>query len=91
MRKKAHVAIDQQTQEIVSEIVKESSVSDGSMTENLLRQVKEEIQQVLTVGAYERKSDRDEIRKRGALPLIPPQKNTQFKSGAMAWSEIKQC
>ena len=37
---KVHVAVDQETQEIVAEVTTESSVSDGSMTEELLCQVK---------------------------------------------------
>jgi hypothetical protein len=78
---KVHVAIDQETQEIVAEIVTESSVSDGSMTEHLLCQVKGQIQKVLADGAYDRTNARNAIRKRGALPLIPPPKNAQFKGG----------
>jgi len=78
---KVHVAIDQETQEIVAEVTTESSVSDGSMTEELLCQVKGGIQQVLADGAYDRKDARNAIRKRGAQPLIPPPRNAKFKSG----------
>jgi hypothetical protein len=73
--------MDQETQEIVAEVTTESSVSDGSMTESLLCQVKGGIQQVLADGAYNRKDARNAIRKRGAQPLIPPPRNAQFKGG----------
>lgn len=72
---KIHVAIDARTQEIVGEIVTESSVDDGKAFPTVIGQVSKRVNTVIGDGAYDDKEVRDNIKKRGGRALIPPPKN----------------
>ncbi len=76
---KVHLAIDGKSQEIVAEMITASEVRDGKMTGPLLDQVKGKIKGVLADGAYDEKSARNEVKKRGAKALIPPPKNGRLR------------
>lgn len=77
---KVHIAIDPETQEIIAEVTTPSSVGDSAVVKDLMDQMKKSPKQVLADGAYDRQSARDEIKSRGAHPLIPPPKNAKYKS-----------
>jgi transposase-like protein len=72
---KLHVAIDEQTQEIVGEISTEATVDDGKAFPKVMRQVKGHPKNVIGDGAYDDRDVRDWIRKQGGKSLIPPPSN----------------
>lgn len=76
---KIHVAIDAKTQEIVAEVTTESNVADCRMTELLLDQVPDSVDEVIADGAYDRTQSREAIQKKKAKALIPPPKNARVK------------
>lgn len=76
---KLHIAIDAETQEIVSECTTESIVADSAVTRRLLKGVPGKIKQVLADGAYDRSSSRDTIKQMKAKALIPPPKNARYR------------
>lgn len=72
---KLHVAIDEQTQEIVGEIVTESTVDEGKAFPKVIQQVVGYPKTVIGDGAYDDGDIRDLIRKKGGKCLIPPPSN----------------
>jgi hypothetical protein len=72
---KLHVAIDERTQEIVSEISTEASIDDGKAFPKVIQQVKGRPRTVIGDGAYDDRDVRDLIRRKGAKSLIPPPSN----------------
>ena len=76
---KLHVALDEDTQEVVAEVLTDSNVGDSSVVENLLDQIPDEIQEVKADGAYDRAATRISIKRRGARPIIPPPRNARIK------------
>lgn len=72
---KIHIALDPKTQEVVGEVLTESRVSDGQALPAVLDQVRKGFHQVIGDGAYDKRGVREEIKKRGAVPLVPPPKN----------------
>lgn len=72
---KLHVAIDEQTQEIVGEISTEATVDDGKAFPKVMRQLKGHPKNVIGDGAYDDRDVRDWIRKQGGKSLIPPPSN----------------
>lgn len=69
---KLHIAIDADSQEIISEVTTESHLTDGKMTQALLDQIEGEIKEVLADGAYDGKEFREAINRRGGKARIPP-------------------
>lgn len=76
---KLHVALDEITQEVVADVLTDSTVGDSSMVEQLLDQISADIEEVKADGAYDGQTARNSIKKRGAKPLIPPPKNARIK------------
>ena len=72
---KLHVAIDERTQEIVSEISTEASVDDGKAFPKVIQQVQGRPRTVIGDGAYDDRDVRDLIREKGGKCLIPPPSN----------------
>ena len=76
---KLHIAIDAESQEIVSEFTTESTVADSTMTKKLLNAVPNKTKLVIADGAYDRSSSREAIRQMKAKALIPPPKNARYR------------
>jgi hypothetical protein len=72
---KLPVAIDERTQEIVGEILTDSSVDDGRAFPSVINQVQGRPKTVIGDGAYDDRKVRDLIRKNGGKALIPPPSN----------------
>lgn len=72
---KLHVAIDEQTQEIVGEISTEATVDDGKAFPRVVQQVRGRPKTVIGDGAYDDRDVRDLIREKGGKSLIPPPRN----------------
>jgi hypothetical protein len=72
---KIHVAIDAKTQEIVGEILTESSIDDGKALPTVLKQVAGRVRTVIGDGAYDDREIRDFIKNQGGEALVPPPKN----------------
>jgi len=76
---KLHIAIDAESQEIVSEFTTESTMADSAMTKKLLNAVPNKTKVVIADGAYDRSSSREAIKQRQAKALIPPPKNARYR------------
>lgn len=70
-----HVAIDEQTQEIVGEISLNATVDNGKAFPKVVQQVKGRLKTVIGDGAYDDQDVRDLIREKGGKCLISPPKN----------------
>lgn len=75
---KLHIAIDEKTQEIVSQKTTEQGVTDGQVTEYLLKDV-DGVKKVLADGAYDGKKSRGAIQRKGGKDLVPPPKNARYR------------
>jgi len=75
---KLHIAVDPDTQDIVSAVMTPSNVHDGQVTENLLDQIEGKVTEVLADGAYD--GSREKIERRGAKAIIPPPRNARYKN-----------
>jgi len=78
---KLHIAIDEKTQEIVSEVTTPSSVGDPKAFPLLFEKTPHSVKTVKGDGAYDGKHVREAIRKRKAYALIPPPKTAVCKGG----------
>jgi len=76
---KIHIALDEESQEVIGEVTTTSRVGDASKTEELLKQIKNRVKCVKADGVYDKKSAREAIAKRKAGSLIPPPKNGRYK------------
>ncbi len=76
---KLHVALDEDTQEVVAESLTDSNISDSSVVEDLLDQINGKIDEVKADGAYDKQKCRTSIKKRGAKPIIPPPRNAKVR------------
>lgn len=72
---KLHVAIDENSQEIVGEILTVGSTDDGKAFPEVFSQVNSRVKTVIGDGSYDDQSVRDLVRKRGGKALVPPPKN----------------
>lgn len=72
---KLHIAIDEQTQEIVGEISTEATVDDGKAFPKVVQQVRGHPKLVIGDGAYDDRDVRNLIREKGGKSLIPPPSN----------------
>ena len=72
---KLHVAIDEDSQEILGEISTEGTTDDGKVFPDIFCQVSSRVKSVIGDGAYDDQSIRDLISKQGGRALIPPPSN----------------
>jgi hypothetical protein len=75
---KVHIAVDENSQEIVSEILSECWVADSAMVDTLLEATGNSVKTVKADGAYDRKCVRNTTKKRGARLLTPPPRNARI-------------
>jgi hypothetical protein len=77
--RKLHLAVDEQTNEIIISGASSNDVSDGEMFVEMIEQTDEEIEQVSLDGAYDQKKVYQAIgKKKIARASIPPQKNAKI-------------
>lgn len=76
---KLHVALDEETQQVVAESLTESNISDSNLVDSLLNEIDGDIDEVKADGAYDKQSSRNSIKKRGAKPVIPPPRNARLR------------
>lgn len=77
--RKLHLAVDEQTNEIIVSGASGNAVSDGEMFVEMIGQTDEEIEQVSLDGAYDQKKVYRAIEKKKiARAAIPPQKNAKI-------------
>jgi IS5 family transposase len=76
---KVHLAVDAETQEIVAEVLTEANVGDSKMVATLLDQMKNQPNQIIADGGYDKKQAREEIKQRKIRSLIPPPRNARYK------------
>ena len=93
-RRKIHLAIDKETQEIRAVEVTSSNVGDAPMLPDPLAQLPpdQEIATVTADGAYDTRACHDAVADRGAAAIIPPRRNARLwkpdTAGARARNEI---
>lgn len=70
--RKLHIAVDHQSQQIVSAMGSDKNMLDRGAVADLLDQIEPEVAALYGDGAYDFKACYEAIYKRGAKPLIPP-------------------
>jgi hypothetical protein len=76
---KVHLAVDPETQEIMSEVTTESSVGDSAVVGPLLDQLERCPKVVIADGAYDKMSVRSLLKNKRIRGLIPPPRNGKYK------------
>ena len=76
--RKLHLAVDEQTGEILAAEVTRNDKKDGQLLEPLLEGVEAEIEQVSADGAYDQRSCYDSLAKRHVKAAIPPRKDAKI-------------
>lgn len=77
--RKLHLAVNPKTQEIEAETLTENSCDDASQVAPLLDQVPSSTSAFYGDGAYDKWKVYGTLEKRGAKPVIPPQRNAKIK------------
>ena len=77
---KMHIALDEETQEVIASALTPASVGDSTMLPVLLEQIQEDINIVKADGSYDSQDCRKALKKRQARALIPPPKNAVIKN-----------
>jgi hypothetical protein len=72
---KLHLAVDEDTGDILAAVVSTNNVADSQVLPDLLGQIEAEMEQVSAEVTYDTKGSYDTITQRGARPVIPPRKN----------------
>lgn len=80
--RKLHIAIDTQTGHIRAHSLTGAQIYDGEVCLDLLTQIKDPLVKVLADGGYDDKKCYTQIQEKGALPVIPPDKNAQIQTPA---------
>ena len=75
---KLHIAVDPETQDILSAVTTECNVNDGRVVDDLLGKVEGKIKEVAADGAYD--SARHRLKKWGLKELIPPPRNARHRN-----------
>jgi len=75
---KLHVAVDENTGELMAIELTEGSAADCKQAEALLCKCPKSVKEVKADGGYDTRDVRTMIRNRGAYPLIPPRKNARI-------------
>ena len=76
--KKLHIGFDEKTKEILMGEVTGNNTHDGEMLETILDGISENISQVSADGGYDTRKCYEDILKRRAKAVIPPQKNAKI-------------
>lgn len=76
--RKLHLAVDEQTGEILAAQVTPNDKKDGQLLEPLLKGVEAEIKQVSADGAYEQRSCYDVLSEHNVKTAIPPRKDAKI-------------
>ena len=76
--RKLHLAVDEQTGEILAAEVTLNDKKDGQLLEPLLNAIEQDIKQVSADGAYDGRECYKMIRKRKAKAAIPPRKDAKI-------------
>ena len=76
--RKLHIAVDTSTHEIIAAELSLSTVTDGEVLPNLLKQTRRSILEVSGDGAYDTRACHAVIKMKGAIALIPPREGAAF-------------
>ncbi|MFA0025378.1 transposase, partial [Vibrio sp. 10N.261.49.A5] len=76
--RKLHIAVDTSTHEIIAAELSLSTVTDGEVLPNLLKQTRRSILEVSGDGAYDTRACRAAIKMKRAVALIPPREGAAF-------------
>lgn len=76
--RKLHLAIDTETQQIQALILSTNDFKDGELVDDLFEQIEEEIDKVVTDGAYDSFANYEKIEARGTKPVIPPRSDAKI-------------
>jgi len=76
--RKLHLAVDEQTGEILAAEVTLNDKKDGQLLNPLLQQIEDVIEQVSADGAYDQGDCYETIKKRNAKAAIPPRKDAKI-------------
>jgi Transposase DDE domain len=76
--RKLHLAVDEQTGEILATEVTLNDKRDGQLLEPLLKKIEQEIKQVSADGAYDQKDCYETLQKHHAKAIIPPRKDAKI-------------
>lgn len=79
--RKLHLAVDADTHQVVSAELSLSTVTDGEVLPELLKNTQRKIQSISGDGAYDTWLCYQAIKRKKAQPLIPP------RSGAVYWED----
>lgn len=77
---KLHIAVDPNTKEIVSEVVTSNKITDSKAFPSILKKIGRPMNTIAADSAYDKKDCYACINARGAIPIIPPQKNAKVKN-----------
>ncbi len=84
--RKLHIAVDTNTHEIIAAELSLSTVTDGEVLPNLLKQTRRSILEVSGDGAYDTRACHTAIKIKGAIALVPPREGRSLLG---AWSSSK--
>ncbi|MDN3617163.1 IS5-like element ISVba2 family transposase [Vibrio gallaecicus] len=76
--RKLHIAVDTNTHEIIAAELSLSTVTDGEVLPNILKQTRRSIHEVSGDGAYDTRACHDAIKIKRAVALIPPREGAAF-------------
>ncbi len=84
--RKLHIAVDTSTHELIAAKLSLSTVTDGEVLPNLLKQTRRSILEVSGDGAYDTRACHAAIKTKRAVALIPPKRRGSLLG---AWSSSK--
>jgi len=76
--RKLHLAIDEETQEVVACVATTNDYADGEILTDLLELIEEPIESVKADGAYDTRTCYTQLAKRGIKAIIPPRKTARI-------------
>ncbi|CAK2597507.1 hypothetical protein VCRA2126O85_150096 [Vibrio crassostreae] len=76
--RKLHITVDKSTHEIIAAELGLSTVTDGEVLPNLLKQKRRSILEVSGDGAYDTRACHAAIKIKGAIALVPPRERAAF-------------
>ena len=78
---KLHIGMDPSSQEVISFELTDGHVADSKLLSTLVEKAPKTVRRVVADGAYDRKTCREYLHKRGINAHIPPSVNARIKPG----------
>jgi hypothetical protein len=85
--KKFHIGINPSTQDIVLWEMTKNNEGDGEVAENMLDNVKGQLNKVYGDGAYNGRGFRKNVFDKGGQIIVPPPRNATYKEAVDGWEK----